>query len=187
MAARRDARASGRRIGALVLLLVLVLAGCGGDDRAVAWGDLDLRLPDGWVVVNDYAGALYVADGRPGEEAGDPGDQDVGVQFTREPDTSADDWRDFVAEQDGTLERDEQVTVDDLPATLLEFSFDGSSGPPPTREQVVLVPSRELVILSQAVPVQGQQDGPEVFDAHVEEFEALRASIDFGAPEDFGD
>ncbi|MBY5162516.1 hypothetical protein [Salsipaludibacter albus] len=174
----------GRRIALLVLALAMVLAAC-GDDRAVAWRDLDVFLPEGWVVINAYEGALYVADGSPGGEAGDPGDQEVGVQFTIEPGTTADDWRTFVEEQDGTLERDEAVTVDDLPATLLEFSFDGSTGPPPTREQIVVVPSRSLVVLSQAVPVQGQQDGPEVFDAHVAEFDALRDSIDFGAPEDY--
>lgn len=173
------------RLPTLVLaLFALLVMSCGGDDQAVAWRDLDVRLPTGWVVINDQAGALYVADGEPGEEPGEPGAQDVGVQFQTDPST-ADDWRELVASSDGTLERDEAVTVDDLPATLLQFSYPGRAGNPPTREQVVLVPSRSLVILSQAVPVQGQEDGPDVFDAHVEEFDEIRESIDFGAPEDY--
>lgn len=184
MAWRRSPSRSVRALVAVAITAILVVA-CGGDARAVAWRDLDLYLPEGWVVINDYAGALYVADGRPGDEPGDPGDLEVGVQFSHEPGTTGDDWRDLVAERGGTLERDEQITVDGLPATLLEFSFPAEAGDAPTREQVVLVPSRSLVVLSQAVPVQGQQDGPEVFDAHVDEFDAVRESIDFGAPEDY--
>lgn len=183
-APRTHDRRSIRLFWAAVVGMLALVAACGGDDRAVAWRDLDLRLPDGWVVLDDQEGALYVADGPPGEEPGEPGEQEVGVQFQTDAST-ADDWRELVAAGDGTLERDEAITVDDLPATLLEFSFPGSAGNPPTREQVVLVPSRSLVVLSQAVPVQGQEDGPEVFDAHAEDFDALRESIDFGAPEDY--
>lgn len=167
------------------LVAVLLLASCGGDDQAVAWRDLDLRLPDDWSVVNEQTGALYVADGAPGEQAGDPGDLAVGIQFLTKPGPSSDDWRRLVDERDWVLERDEDITVDDVPATLLEFSSDGGDGSPPTREQVVVVPSRDLEILSQAVTVQGQEDGPEVFDAHVEEFADVLESIEFGAPDDF--
>lgn len=172
---------------ALAAVLAIAVVACGGDPQAVSWRDLDLRLPADWVVVDDLRGALYVADGMLGEDPGDPGDLEVGVQLSHEPTATGDAWRDLVAERDGELERDESITVDDLPATLLEFSFPGADGNPPTREQVVLVPSRDLVILSQAVTVRGQQDGPEVFDAHVEEFDAIRESIDFGAPEEFGE
>ncbi len=174
-----------RRVLAALAAVAFLVGACGGDDRAVAWRDLDLRLPTGWTIVNDQAGALYVANGAPGEEPGEPGDLEVGVQLNTDP-ASSGDWRTLVEDQGWTLERDESITVDDLPATLLEFSSDGSDGRPPTREQVVVVPSRDLVILSQAVTVQGQEDGPEVFDEHVEDFTALRESISFGAPEDFG-
>ncbi len=175
-----------RRVLAVLAAVALLVGACGGDDQAVAWRDLDLRLPAGWTVVNDQAGALYVADGAPGEEPGEPGDLEVGIQLSSESAPSSADWRLLVDDQGWTLERDESITVDDLPATLLEFSSDGSDGRPPTREQVVVVPSRDLVILSQAVTVQGQEDGPEVFDDHVDDFEAVRDSISFGAPEDFG-
>lgn len=178
---------SSRPIAILATVLVLLCGACGDDERAVAWRDLDLTLPEGWMVINDLQGALYVADGTPGEDPGDPGDQEVGVQFQTDARVVSDDWRELVADGDGTLERDEATTVDGLPATLLEWSYPGSANSPPTREQAVLVPSRDLVILSQAVTVQGQQDGPEVFDAHVEDFDALRESIDFGAPVDFGE
>lgn len=173
-------------VAVLAAVLVLLVGACGGDDRAVAWRDLDLRLPDGWMVIENSTGALYVSDGTPGEEPGEPGTLQVGVQLQTDARGRAADWRQLVEDGDGTVERDESITVDDLPATLVEWSYPGSGANPPTREQVVVVPSRDLVILSQAVTVQGQEDGPEVFDAHVEDFEALRASIDFGAPVDFG-
>lgn len=175
-----------RQVLAAILVATLALAGCGGDSGVVSWRDLDLQVPDGWAVVNELPDTLYVADGAPGEDAGDPGDLQVGIQFQTEPGPSSDDWRALVAERGWTLERDEDIEVDGIPATLLEFSSDGSEGTPPTREQVVVVPSRDLVVLSQAVTVQGQEDGPEVFDAHVQDFEAIRDSIDFGAPVDFG-
>lgn len=166
------------------LLAALLVAGCGGGEGAVAWRDLDLQLPDGWTVIADQPGSLYVADGVPSDDDGEAGSLEVGIQFQTVSGTSSDDWRRLVDEQGWALERDEQLSVDGIPATLLEFSSDGSDGRPPNRERVVVVPSRDLEILSQAVTVEGQQDGPEVFDDHVEQFDAVRSSIDFGAPVD---
>lgn len=69
-----------------------------------------------------------------------------------------------------------------VPATKFVFSH-GSNGVP-IREMVVVVPSRSIVMLMQPLVVKGQTDGPAVFNAHLEEFEALLSSIEFGAPVD---
>lgn len=173
-----------RRLAALLAVLVVLVAGCGPTSQ-LAWRDLELVLPDGWVVVDRLDTALYVGNGPQGDE-GERGDLDVGVQLSVEPATVADDWRELVSSRGGTIDRDETMTVGGLPATLLQFTMLGDADTPATRERVVLVPSRQLVMLAQAVPVQGQTDGPEVFDAHVDEIDQLIASIDFGAPADYG-
>jgi hypothetical protein len=138
-----------------------------------------MRLPDGWVELERGDLVLTVADGAPSGE-GDPGDLDVSVQFTIEPAATADDWRRFVAEQGGEVESDGTVDLDGIPATMLQFAFVPNGTP--TRERVIVVPSRQLVILQQPVPLQGQTDAPEVFLDRLEEFDALLESIEFGAP-----
>jgi hypothetical protein len=75
---------------------------------------------------------------------------------------------------------DRLVLTDEIPATRLVYSF--QSAGVPTREMVVLVPSRALVVLAQPVPRQGQQDGPEIFLEHVETFLDVLTTADFGRP-----
>ena len=111
---------------------------------------------------------------------GERGDLYVFTQFTVEPDTTADDWRQFVEEQDATLERDTTTTVGSLPATLIQYSF--TTNGIPTRERIVIVPSRDLVLLQQPVPMQGDTEAPDWFDEHLDEFDALLDGISFGAP-----
>lgn len=166
----------------LALLLGCVVAACGGDPSAVAWRDLTMTLPDGWEQYDQSETLLYVADGETGD-VGDPGDLTVAAQFTYEPQTTADDWRDFVVDEDATLEQDEAVEIGGVPATRLVYSF--VTNGVPTREMVVVVPSRGVVGLLQPVPVQGQQDGPDVFLANVDDFDAIIDSIRFGAPADY--
>jgi hypothetical protein len=101
-----------------------------------------MRLPDGWVELERGDLVLTVADGAPSGE-GDPGDLDVSVQFTIEPAATADDWRRFVAEQGGEVESDGTVDLDGIPATMLQFAF--VTNGTPTRERVIVVPSRQLV------------------------------------------
>ena len=101
------------------------------------------------------------------------------------PETLRSPWREFVEEQDATLERDTTTEVGTLPATLIQYSF--TTNGIPTRERVVVVASRDLVLLQQPVPMQGETEAPAWFDEHVDEFDALLESIRFGAPEDYLD
>lgn len=165
----------------LVLALALVAVGCDrGDGPERAWRDLEVTLPEGWAVFEDDVTRFSIADGTMGDE-GQRGTADAAAFFTHEPGSRPDPWRELVrGELDGTLERDEELQVGGLPATRLVFSHESNGVP--MREMVVLVPSRELVILMQPVVVRGQDDGPEVFDAHLDEFDAVLSGIRFGAP-----
>lgn len=144
------------------------------------WRDLEVTMPPGWSVGNETSDAIYLADG---EMTGDPEDPDileVGVQLSFEPRTTVADWRDFVQSRDGTIEEDERIAVDGLPAHRLVFSY--VTGATPMREMVVLVPSRGVVMLFQPAPLAGELDGQERFVQRRDEFEQILASIQFGAP-----
>lgn len=170
----------GRWRAALLALLLVALSGCrGGDDGVVRWRDLTLVPPSGWVVFEQGDVVLSLADAELGGE-GERGQRAVAAQFTHEPDTVPDDWRRFVADQGGALEVDEAISVDGLPATRLVFAF--TTNEVPTREMVVLVPSRGLVMLFQPVIEGGETDGPERFLDRRDAFDAIVDSIDFGAP-----
>lgn len=156
-----------------------VLVGCSGASDTIEWRSLELRLPAGWEAFEQSETLLSVADAPLGEE-GDRGQRAVAVQFTHEPRTSPDHWRRFVDEQEGTLEVDERITVGGLPATRLVYRAELNGVP--TREMVILVPAREVVILAQPVPEQGETDGPQRFLDHRDEFDAIIDSIRFGAP-----
>lgn len=151
----------------------------------VSWRELTIDLPDGWVELGRTETSLSVGDGEGSTEPGERGDLYVFTQFTIEPSASADAWRTFVEEQDATLEQDASTTVGTLPATQIQYSF--TTNDIPTRERIVVVPSRSLVMLQQPVPMQGETEGPEWFDEHVDEFDALLEGIRFGAPEGFLD
>jgi hypothetical protein len=167
-----------------VLVVVLLLAACTGPSATgtQSWTGLDLVLPEGWEVFERRDTLLSVADAPLGDEDGDVGDRTVAVQFTYEPSVSPQAWRDLVTGDGGDIEVDEQIQVDGVPATRLVFNW--VTNGVPTREMVVVVPSRRLVMLFQPVPVSGQTDAPEIFLEHVDEFDAILTSIDFGAPPD---
>ena len=176
----------------LILLLAVVLVACGGaaTTGTVEWRDLDVTLPAGWEVYQARSDLLAASDGgfadlqedgSVPDQPEDPDDNDVvALQFTWEPRTTAADWRALVEEAGGTVESDESTTVGGVPATSLVFSWVTNNVP--TRERVVLVPSRELVLLFQPVPVQGQTTGPQVYLDKAEQFDAVLGSIRFGAP-----
>ena len=184
-----------RAVQLLVLaLLTALLAACSGGASGgagpYAWRDLDLVVPPGWQVLPDRDDRLGIASEAlraSDDEAApslpqDPEDNDVvRVQFTTDP-SSADAWRSLIAAEGGTVESDRRVQLDGIPATSITYAW--VTNGVPTREQVVVVPSRELVILLQPVPMQGQQNGPDVYLEHVEEFQAVLDSLDFGAPVD---
>ncbi len=170
-----------RRLGSLLLAgLLVALTACGGGvEGQVEWRDLTLQLPDGWLVDEQASTVLGLTNAVQGEP-GDRGDRQVYVQMTFEPDTLPDDWRRFVEEQGGRLEEDADITVDGLPGTRLVFAF--TTNDTPTREMIVLVPSRQIVMLLQPVVAQGETDGPDRFLRNREVFDRILDSIDFGAP-----
>lgn len=173
------------RVRLVVLLWAVVLAACGGPATtgAIAWRDIDMTLPDGWVVIDDLGTAMYVGNGEGGEEEGDPGDLTVGLQFSVEDTPSIDDWRGLVSDRGGDVEIDATTELDGVPASVLQFTLPGSGDViPATRERVLTVPSRDIVILAQAIPVRGEADGGQLFLDKLDEIDQLLDSIDFGAP-----
>lgn len=187
---RLDAR---RPSALLTLLLTVLVAACGAGpddgDGPRAWRGLDLVVPDGWVVLDQREDLLLVAnedirvddlDATPSLPEDRNSNDVVAVQMIADSSTSAADWRELVAEQDGTVEEDAQTTIGGLPATSITYTW--VSNDVPTRERVVFVPSRSLYILLQPVPLEGQTNGPEVYQRHVDEFESILDSIQFGRP-----
>lgn len=184
-----------RVVGTALAWLVVgpVLVGCAPtpDDGAGPreWRDLDLVVPAGWTVLDQRSDLLLIAnedirvddlDADPSPPA-DPDSNDVvAVQMIADPAATPDAWRELVDSEDGTIEQDEQVTIGALPATSIVYRWE--SGDVPSRERVVFVPSRELYILLQPVPLESQTTGPEVYDRHTDEFQAVLDSIEFGRP-----
>lgn len=179
---------SGRLIA--VLLMAGLLAACGGGGSSqpatVQWRNLEIDLPESWFLFEDEDTRLSIsnADLRPpgeDEEFAPPDEDVVAMFFTYEPRSLPDDWRDFVEEQDAELETDRSLELEGgVPATQLVFSYvtDGIA----TREMVVLIPSRRVVILAQPVPSMTEGDAPEVFLEHIDTFMEVVESIEFGAP-----
>lgn len=171
-----------RRWPVLLVVALAAVACRGGSGGEVSWRDLEVELPPGWVVFEQEPQYLSVADAEAGEEPGDAGGREAAAFFSHEPGTLPDDWREFVEEVGGELETDRAVEVGGLPATQLVFAHESNGIA--TREMIVLVPSRNVVILMQPIITAGQTDGPERFEAHRDEFEALLSGISFGAPTD---
>lgn len=185
--AGRRARFTRTSLLLLVGALAVLLAACSGGGVApggvVEWRELTIDLPADWVETNRTETSLSVGDGPGSTEPGERGELFVLTQLTIEPGATIDDWRQFAEEQDADVERDTETTVGGLPATMIQFSF--TTNGIPTRERVVVVPSRDLVLLQQPVPMQGDTEGPQWFDEHVDEFDALLENVQFGAPEDY--
>lgn len=171
-------------------LVVALLAACSDDGSSqperVEWRNLGIELPDDWYLFEEAETRLSIAnedlgvgpDGEPGER---PEGDVVGMFFTYEPEAVPEDWRDFVEEQDAELETDIRLELEgEVPATQLVFSYvtDGT----PTREMVVLIPSRGIVVLAQPVPGPGEDTAPQVFLDHLETFVEVIEDIEFGAP-----
>lgn len=178
------------RLTSVLAAAALLLAACGGGGNqpdAVMWRNIDLDVPDGWYVFEEAADRLSMSNqdiglgDEPGVPREQPDGETVAMFFTYEPDTLPADWRDFVEAQDATLESDEGIVLDgEVPATKLVFSYvtDGT----PTREMVVVIPSRSVVLLAQPVPLAGDTDAPEVFLDYIEVFLEVLESAEFGAP-----
>lgn len=180
---------AGRRVVAVAAACVaaVLASGCGSGDPGpggvVEWRELTIDLPADWIEVNRTDTSLLVADGPGSTEPGVRGDQQVATQFTVEPGAELEAWRQFVADQDGTVESQGETTVGGAPARVLQYTF--TTGGIPMRERIVVVPARDLVLLQQPTPMQGETEGPEWFTAHTDEFQALLEGITFGAPEGY--
>lgn len=171
---------------AVLVALLLATTACGTDQpSSVTWRNITFELPEAWYLLEQTEDRLSIgnapsmaadADARTGF-AGDV----VAMHLTHEPRTLPDDWRRFVEEQDATLETDDRLTLDgEVPATRLIYSY--RTADVPTREMVVVIPSREIVALALPIPAPGADDAPEVFLEHIEDFLGVLESARIGPP-----
>lgn len=168
-----------------VVVLALVLTACGGGGGA-EWRDASFEVPEGWSIFEEEPTRLSMANEPLGEEF-DPDERPegdiVGMFFTHEPGAIPDDWREFVAgREDAEIESDAAIELDGVPATRIIYSH--RSGEQRTREMAVVVPSREIVVFAQPVPEQGEEGAPEMFMRHLDTFNEVLDSIEWGPPID---
>lgn len=164
--------------------LAAMLTACGGDG-SVAWRGLTVEVPEGWTVFEEADTRLSIASAPLGEQADpeQPPEGDVvAMFFQHERDARPGEWRDYVDDLDeATLETDDSLTIDgDTPATRLVFSH--TTNGIPTREMVVVIPARDVVVLSQPVARAGDEDAPEVFLDHIDTFLEVIEGLEVGAP-----
>ncbi len=175
----------------LVLLgvLALGLASCSASSQpdAVSWRNVEMELPDGWYLFEDEPDRLSISnqDIGIGDVVGTPADWPEGdvvaMFFTYEPDTLPADWRDLLGRLDAEIEADTSLTLQgDVPATQLIYRYETEGVR--TREMVVLIPSRAIVLLAQPVPTPADEDVTEVFLAYLDDFMGVLESATFGAP-----
>ena len=181
-----------RRATALVLLcflaVALALSACGGNQpSAVTWRNVELELPDGWYLFEEEADRLSISnqDIGIGDVVGTPADWPEGdvvaMFFTYEPETLPDDWRDLLGRLDAEIETDTSLVLqDEVPATQLIYRYETEGVV--TREMVVVVPSRSIVLLAQPVPTPAADDVSEVFLAYLDQMMGVLESATFGAP-----
>lgn len=167
-----------------VIVLALALTAC-GDGGGVEWRDASFEVPDGWSVFEEEHTRLSMASEPLGEDF-DPderADDIVGMFFTHEPGTTPGDWREFVAgREDAEIESDTAIELDGVPATRIIYSH--RSGEERTREMAVIIPAREIVVFAQPVPEQGDPSGPEMFMRHLDTFDEVLDSVEWGPPID---
>lgn len=161
--------------GLLASILLLGIAACAPDGGRVGWRDLSLEVPDGWVVAERDDRKLSLANTEFAPHRAD--ELEAAIFLTHEPDGSIDRWRELAGERDGDIEADGTLELDGEPASRLVFSHDANGTL--LREMVVVVPSRDLVMLFQPVVPRGSRDGPDTFERHRERFQQVLASLRF--------
>jgi hypothetical protein len=176
-----------RRHLAVPLVLALLLTACGGQPSSVTWRNTTFAVPDGWYVFEEEETRLSLSNadlgvGTPGEAREQPEGDVVAMHFTYEPRTQPDDVRRHLMDQDATIESDQQILLgdDEIPATQIVYSYE--TGGTPTREMVVVIASRAIVLLAIPVPLPGETDAPEVFLRHLETFLEVLDGAEFGSP-----
>jgi len=181
--AQRGSRSTMPKITGFLLVSAIVVA-CGGQPSEANWRNMEIPIPEGWFVFEqtDDRFSISNVDLASFAEAGEIPDGDVvAMFFTHEPATLPGDWRSLLTVRDANLETDDRlVLADEIPATRFIYHF--VSADVPTREMVVLIPSREVVVLAQPVPRPGQTTGPEVFVENLEVFMDVIEGITFGRP-----
>lgn len=189
MSRARQPAARVRGGGALaVLLAALVLSACSGQPSQVSWRNVTVPVPDGWHVIEESATHLSLSNVDLGPEevlgaSGEDRDGDVvAMYFTYEPGTLPRDWLELIDAQGATLESDDEILLadGDVPARRIVFSSDADGTP--TREMVVLIPSRWIVVLSLPIPAPGDTDAPEAFLRFIDTFLEVLDTADYGAP-----
>lgn len=176
-----------RRRSALLVGMVAVLAACSGSPSAVTWRNITVPVPDGWYVVEESGTHLTLANAELsaaelfGEPPGD-GQEVVAMFFTYEPTTLPRDWLEHVERQDGVLESNTQIRLDDdeVPATRIVYAYETLGVP--TREMVVVIPSRGVVMLALPIPGAGSDEAPDVFLRHLDTVMQVLEESSYGAP-----
>lgn len=164
---------------------MLLVACGGGDEDRIAWRDLTLETPEGWTVFDEAETRLAFANQPLGAEIAEderPSGDVVAMFLTHRPGVAPGEWREQVETSGAVLEVDAAVDIDGVPATRLQFRTPAGEGTVAIRELVVVVPSREVELFAQPVPLPGTTDAPETFDRHVAAFDAVIDSIRWGAP-----
>ena len=177
------------RLALLAGLLAVLAAGCGGSNQpsSVEWRNVTFELPDEWYLFEETSDRLSISnqDIGIGDVAGQPNDWPEGdvvaMFFTYEPNTLPADWRDLLARLGAEIETDAPIVLtDEVPATQLIYRYETEGVL--TREMVVLIPSRNIVLLAQPVPPIGSDDVTDVFLAHLDEMMEVLRTARFGAP-----
>lgn len=164
----------------------MLLASCSSQNEPVVWRNITVDLPDGWVVFERTDTTLSIAnvplgpqeDGAPRAA---PDGEVVAMFFSYEPDTLPRDWLEFLTANGAEIETQQQrILTGDVPATQLVYRL--ADELTDTREMVVLIPSRNVVILAQPVPLVGDLSGPDVFLRYIDTFLTVVDTLNFGAP-----
>ena len=169
-------------------VLGLALSACSsGQPSTVTWRNVELELPDGWYLFEEEEDRLSISnqDIGIGDVVGTPADWPdgdvVAMFFTYEPETLPDDWRELLARLDAEIETDASLVLQgDVPATQLIYRYETEGVL--TREMVVVIPSRSIVLLAQPVPTPADDDVSDVFLAYLDEMMRVLESATFGAP-----
>ena len=121
---------------------LLAATACGGPPSAVEWRNVVLPVPEGWVVVEVADERVRLAS--VSVEEGVPADGLVVLSVVFDPSALPDGVRSSTLARGAIIESDAPIVVgDEVPATRLVVLDPTQS--PPTRELVVLIPSRGLV------------------------------------------